>query len=1080
MLAAAGTTAAQERTGTIHGRVVDSSGGVLIGATVTLTDVLTGTRRELLTNDEGSYSAPKLPTGTYTVEAQLAGFKKFQRPNVVLGAGAVAEIDVTLTVGDSSETVEVTAAAPMVNTSSGAMRTSIDSVFVERIPLNGRDANALILLAPGITSGVKGYYAGNGVRETSNNFTLDGIDNSDIYQGSTSFSPPPDALKEFTVQTNYSSEYGRGGGIAVTAITRSGTNQLHASVYDYFRSENLNANTFDRNSRRLVKPDFKQHQWGFTVGGPARLPGLYDGRNKTFFFFGIQRLGSPGVPTLYRRGGLTAAELSGDFSQSAVIPTVSKTAEAQKNSPFAGMAGARITDLRPYLSQSALNWYKLFNLPTVEKSGTFFFEDRSYALHRPDYTLRMDHNISTKNNLSFSMFLRADRPALRQIDYAPVGFLQGNSQTNKHFTLGDVWTISPTLLNEVLVGYNRIIFNTEATTTVPYDQLGFAFNKASERQLVSVKNISPSLFNIAPGNFKGEWRDFYDFRDTISWNKGNHLLKAGVMVQWHNATQVLTQNFEYQFNGGILGNSAAEFLIGWPGSVSIAQEGQRAGRRNVSHAFIQDDWKVSPRLTLNLGLRWEPMRWGYLKGDNSLLFVPGVQSTHFPLLPVGTIWIAEPPSPSRSGREDEWNNFAPRLGVAYRLDGAGKSVVRAGWGIFYDSIPAVHETVDLNSEFPFIYSFGTDFQKGYPGKEGWLNPFAYEGVAIPNLALQPDPTKAALPNPRSRPGQYKPPISLGYVHQFNATFEREIKPGWTASAAYSGSRGVDLWGLDYWNVPVPRDSKDSWDRDNLDSRRPIRDYSVVDKSFPANNGKTSYNSFVLTMRASTSRLHLLSHYTYSRAYGNIDGVHSSKDAVGYGRSNPFNLDSDWALSVMDVPHRLVVASSYDLPMFGLRNNWAGKILGHWAVTPVLDIQNGRRVNALAPTNNTFSCQNCWARPDLTGQPIINANWRSDPNLVYVNAAAFKQPADGAYGNAPRNVVRWPYTKNLDLSLSKTFPLYGEKARFELKMDAFNLFNWVNFKPPDVVLPGKTPSTLGMYGAGFLAPRTLQVGGRIYF
>src|SRR5438876_2022950 len=327
---------AQERMARVYGVIRDNTGGVIPGATVVLVQTQTGLKTELITNEAGVYNAPKLVTGPYTLEVEQAGFKKYVRTGMVLVPGDVVEAGISLEVGARSDVVTVTEQAPLVNLTTGTSRTTFETELVDKLPLNARDARELVKLTPGSVVDYTNTVHVNGIDTYQNNFSLDGTTNRDPYGHTQVQAPTPDALKEFSVETNYSAEYGNGAGAAVLMTTKSGTNQLHGSVYDYFRAENLNANSFQRNYVGLGKGDFKRHQVGFTVGGPVYLPKLYNGKDKTFFFFSAQWLKVPSSPYLSRLGGLTAAELAGDFSQSAVIPTVSKSWADAPNSPFAG------------------------------------------------------------------------------------------------------------------------------------------------------------------------------------------------------------------------------------------------------------------------------------------------------------------------------------------------------------------------------------------------------------------------------------------------------------------------------------------------------------------------------------------------------------------------------------------------------------------------------------------------------------------------------------------------------------------------------------------------------------------------
>lgn len=1074
---------AQERSGHIYGQVTDASGGVLVGVTVVITDTLTGAERVIVTNSEGNYSAPRLQTGDYRVQVEFPGFKKFARAGVVLGAGAVAQINVQLETGNVAEVVEVVNNAPLINTTSGVVRTSVEQVFVDRLPLAGRDANDLMRIIPGVVRGVGGggsitdNYTANGSRDTSNNFTLDGTDNSDIWNSKSSRLPPPDALQEFNVSSNYSAEYGRGAGVAVIAMTKSGTNQLRGSVYDYFQADELNANSFQRNREGLEKGNLQQHQWGVTAGGPIVIPGAYDGRSKSFFFFNHQRLSTPATPYLWRRGGLTAAELAGDFSRSARLPVVSSAAAAQPNSPFRGMAGQTLTDLRPYLSPAALRWYQIHNLPIVATSGEQLTESRTQSLSQPEYTLRVDHRLSSDHNLSFSMFHRKNTPSPRLTNGAPEQFAGADQYTMQHYALSEVWTVSPSIVNEMLAGYSRI-WDTRVAEfgNVNYSDLGYPYPSMTPNQWVGItSNLSPSAFNIGAPNGKYEGRDVLDLRNTVSMNRGAHFMKTGVTAQIQNINTTNYANQEYAYNGGWLGNRAAEFLIGWPQSMGqLRSPFYRNARRNVFHAFFQDDWRVTRNLTLNLGLRYEPQIWAYLKNDQGLIFVPGATSQQ-PNFPSGVLLVTDPGSPSRAGRENDMNNLAPRLGAAYRLDDEGRSVIRAGWGLYYDVLPGGgggRDGIGVAAGFPFIHQYRTTFNRGYPGSpDAWLNIFAYDGIPIPDLTKPVDVSTAVF-NANTQYGVYIPDSEMGYSHQFNVTFERTFGRDWVGSAAYIGSRGVNLFGLAYWNVPVSRDANDSWNAENLASRRPIQDYRLQTRAYNPSNATSEYDGAQFTVRARKGAFNMSSHYTYSRTYADLDGVHALE------RSHPDDLDVDWARSLTDFPHRFVSTFSWDLPVFRNQNTLAGRVLGGWAATAVIQAQSGRLTNILAAQNNTFTCESCAVRPNTTGQPMTFEDWRKDPELLFINVDAFSQPADRTYGNLERNAIRGPYTKSVDFSLLKSFKIHGSKS-VDLRFDFFNLFNWTNFTLPSSISLGGNATDFSMRNfAG--GPRTMQIGARFAF
>ncbi len=665
LVAAATPMRAQERTARVYGLVTDASGLVVPGVNVVLTNTATGVTREAVSNAEGIYNAPKLEPGPYLLSAELPGFKKFVRRGINLLPGDTVEANIRLEIGEITDIVSVTEQAPMVERATGAFRSSLEAKIVEMLPLGARDAKFVLRLVPGTVRDHRGDYAILGIDGGRAAYSLDGTDAQDPWGSKLQMAPPPDTLKEFTVETNFSAEYGRAAGGAVLMTTKSGTNSLHGSAYDYFQSENLNANSFYNNALGKKRGELKQHQLGFTMGGPVCLPGLYDGRNRSFFFVGLQWLKVPATPYLWARGGLTAAELSGDFSQSKIVPTVSATASSTPGSPFAGMQGKKVTNLSSLLSPTAVRWYKTFNLPIVQNSGDRFYETKTQGRSQPQLTIRGDHTVRKMHALSFTMYLRDDTPELRHVDYAPETTTSATRTRNQHFTLADVWTIRPNMINDLRIGYQRFREGTAVNDAIrkldwsslgiPYPRLNAYMTIDYVGQSTTGSSFNPSFFNLR-GNVVStiRRRDIFDLRETLTFTHGRHFLKGGVTLQRHNFINTRLGNAEYYVNGSFLGNWAAEFLIGWPSRADLMEPYHQPVRRHIAHFFVQDDWKISPRLSANLGVRYEPALWGYRTDGRMLIFLPGAQSRYTNFLS-GVITTGDTGFVGKSGRNSDLN-----------------------------------------------------------------------------------------------------------------------------------------------------------------------------------------------------------------------------------------------------------------------------------------------------------------------------------------------------------------------------------------------------------------------------------------
>jgi hypothetical protein len=1073
-----------ETTGRIFGRVTDPAGLAIRDVEIAITNRQSNRLLKVVTNNEGVYGAPKLLLGSYTVSARYSGFKVSLMEGVTLESGSNAEINFRMEVGSVNDSISVVASPTIIDTATGAQVASINELLVTRLPNASRETGLLLRLIPGAVSaattggGLSPNVSVNGLRQTSNIYTLNGTDASDMFNGKSSRMPPLDAIGEFSVQTNYSAEFGRGSGVSVVATTRSGTNDLHGTIYNFFRNDNLNANTFLRNSTSVVRPEGKSNLGGVSIGGPVYIPKVYNGRNKTFFFFNHQRLISPAQPYTFQRGGLTAAELAGDFSASLVIPRVTPAAAAAPNTPFGGRSGQPATDLRSLISPASVRMYRALDLPIVERSGAFTFENASRQVSEPEYTFRADHALTANSTFSFFGYYRRQRPGMQFSGQAPLVSQFTEYFHTSNFSAAHTWVIRPSIVNDMRFGRNAID-QQRATRNdeVDYSIFGIPSARLAPFQTLDIRTLTPSQFSFRFTNHKWEDRHIWDYRDTLSIVRGNHFFKAGVLYQQHDLFQLNTIQNVFNFGGSWLGNQAAEWLIGWPQSMCCISQPQLAdSRKQVLQFFLQDDWKVTPRLSLNLGVRYEPQFWAYLKNGEGLLFTPFVQSTKYRNFPNGVLPIGDPALPNKSGIPHDLNNIAPRLGFAYRLDQAGKFVVRGGWGMFYDFLDsAVRDGGATNSLFPFRHSYEATYNLGYPGGDRWLNIFAYQNIPVPDFNKAVDPGSAFF-NPNTSFGYYAPNSKVGFTHQWNATLEHEFRRGWLWSLTYLGHRGVDLVSPEFWNYPVRTGAGDNWNAQNVAARRPIQEYRLQERLFWGDQGVSSYQAGRASLRARLSNLTLNATYTYSAAFANIDSTFDN----GAFRTRPDTLAFENARTYVDRPHNLQVNASYDLPGPRSSNLLVKLLLRDWSISPNFQVVSGAPVDLRAAQNNNYVCSSCSARPDwVSGQPAINPNWRRDPNLVYVNYAAFRQPEPGTFGNVARNIIRWPTRVLTDASVRKSFLFAEGRLRAEVSGEFFNLFNAVNFNAARSISLG-APLQATMRSSWTDPPREVQLGLRFVF
>jgi hypothetical protein len=714
-----------QTTGTILGRVVDQSGSAVPRASIQARNSGTGLVATAVSNEEGIYLAPALPPGTYELTVSAAGLKTYKQSGIQLEVDQNARVDAVLQVGPLSESIAVQADALSVDTQSTTLGATVDNRRMTSIPLNGRNVLSLAQLLPGVgvgdiettlvnaRSGPSMTISGN--RVTDNNLMLDGTSMVELMYNYGINLPNPDAVQEFRVLTNtYSAEYGRASGGVFLAVSKSGSNDVHGSSFEFLRNDNLNARNFFAPS----KPFLRQNQFGGSIGGPVILP-KYNGRNHTFIFGSYQGV-RVRQQTLMTSTPATAQENQGDFS--AALPKTIK--DPTNGLPFPG-------NLIPAnrLDSYSMNLAKIY-MPLPNQPDGKFIELRSMPTTGDQYVIKGDHIFSQADRLSMRLFQNREQADNTAGGNSPQ-MVGPSSNTSITAAINETHIFSPRLLNEFHVSFLRSVYVTEAEPH-PYNlsprDLGANYNLDGTAHVPPNLTVSGRFMATTTRPFR-EPENTYEYSEKLSWLHGRHAIKIGADLRR------LQHNTFVQYYGGIIridgsytGNAMADFVLGRPGefqNVSVSEDYSRAWQ---FQPFVQDDFKVSKRLTLNLGLRWElNTPWTNIQGANSVVR-PGHQSTLFPAAPPGLLFIRDPGVPDGL-YPTRMKHFAPRFGFTWDVRGDGRLSVRGAFGLFYVANGAVLSSISQQNCQPYVlavdivpYSISNPYGSG-------ADPFPF----IPNL-----------------------------------------------------------------------------------------------------------------------------------------------------------------------------------------------------------------------------------------------------------------------------------------------------------------------------------------------------------
>lgn len=1029
---------------TIFGTVSDASGSVVPGATITATHAQTALERVTASDANGNYTISQLPVGVYTVKAELSGFKTFLQERVQVQVDENRRVNVVMELGQLTESVTVAGETAQVDSRSGALREVVDSQRIVELPLNGRNPVQLQLLVAG-AGGRAGQGQAqnesvsiNGSRTNSNNYALDGADNHDPYFNTPSVFPSPDALEEFSLQTSsYGAEKGRNAGALMNAVTKSGTNEFHGTVFEFLRHEALNARNFFSDT----VPPFERHQFGGTAGGPLR-------RDRTFFFVSYQRTTQESAPGSVTATVPTDAQRGGDFSASAT----------QLRDPRGGVFPGNV--IPPGRLHPASQRFLEAFVPRPNRPGGLLTFASQETLKDDQMIVKADHHLSSSNRLSGRLLYNFNDRA-EATGNLP-GFFAAIEYSNWSFVLNDLHIFSPRFTNALTFSYNDI--DRRQLSIVPGDQTWSDFGAGFTRTFTA--SAPAGMHTQVDGYFNAfsrfplnHFRKNIQISDTVTLNLGSHLLKFGGDVR--RPILDLQEFFRgdpfVRFRATFTGNAAADFLLGRPSVVEQIAEDSNRPRTTEYALFLQDDWTVSPRLTLNLGVRWDPYLPFVDETDRFSQVRLGQQSTIFPSAPEGVVFPGDPGVP-RSIIEKKLSNVGPRLGFAWDPFGTNRTSVRGGYGVFYSQIrQQAHNQISTNQPFSLKLTINNP-----PG--GIDNPYQATGNPFPFVPPQTADERSTYRflTPMAMT-QWDPNFRNAIVQQWNLNVQQQLFGTSIATIAYVGSRGDHLFMTNELNPAIFGAPGRT-----LDERRPMFPIfaSVTNQSSDA---RSAYHALQLSLNKRFSRgFSILGSYTWSKLLDNASGD-------GEGPPNPFDLDANWGLSDLDLDHRFVTSFIWQLPDLAGRTGWVRHVLGGWQTNAIVTLESGSPFSIVSGRDNSQSGVNR-DRADLVGNPGLDTG-RSRGELVarYFNTEAFTVNAPGTFGNSGRNIVRGPGFAGVDFGLVKNARLMrGHVVQF--RTEVFNLLNRVNLANP--VNNASAPNFGQIISAG--SPRVIQLAVKYSF
>jgi hypothetical protein len=1062
---------AQQITGSIRGTVLDATGAVVRDALVTATQVETRLTRTAVTNHDGSYILLELPVGHYRLVVEGKGFQKYVQEGITLNVNETASVPVHLTVGAETQKIQVMADAQVIQGTVTSLGKAVLQQELLDLPLDGRNFSQLGLLQPGVVPLTPGLqeaggslregqaYAVNGQRPESNNFLIDGASNFNGVDGGFVMKPPVDAISEFRILTHSANaEFGHSTGSTTNIITRSGSNAIHGALWEFLRNDAFDATNF---FARSVEP-LKQNQFGASIGGPIR-------KDKTFFFGYYEgfrnrqgKTQQTTVPSLAERGGDFSAMCPADgpigVDPAGICNDFNKNPDHfdpghQLFNFFTGEAYPhnQLTDFSPFeATQSVLPFF-----PEPNDGINTFTSTQTLRQDENQFGIRLDHYLSPNDSLNFR-YLFSDGTRFDPLSTSGAsvpGFPVGEDHRAQNFVAQETHTFSPSMIGVFRFSFlrNKFLFDEHINHTTP-GSLHFGYDPSLEAA------VGPPFIQVNGYTTVGDpitgprntYQNSFDYSAALTWIHGRHELKFGGGYQRTqiNVLQGIATNGFFVFDSFPIDNPFASFLFGQP--VFFLQgrgDFSRGIRGNAMHAYAQDTYHVSSRLTLNLGLRYElPFPYTEIHNRQSL-WEPGVQSKVMPNAPAGLLYPGDPGVPA--GLIPTFNKgFAPRVGIAWDPTGTAKWLITSSYGIFYE---------------PYYTGQGGPLQSPISAP-----PFLQTAqLSIPNFA---DPFGPGGPPP---PGTFVTPMTnltlapnlpLPYAQDWDLNIQRSFGNDLLVELGYVGTKGTKLPRFVEGNPTqfVPGQSTEK----NVDQRRihsgcvlgdPESDCVYASTGLITGNTNSSYNALEASARKRFSHgVSFLASYTFSKSIDYVSSFNMTGSAAlpvaGENdlAQNPSDLAAERGRSLFDARHRFVLSYQWSLPFWQTPHTWYQHALGNWQVNGIFTAMSGTPFTVF--DSDDYSLQG--GAPEISGFTANRPNLVGNPNsgpktpAEWFNTSAFAKVTDpGTFGTAGRNIVQGPGYTNWDFSALKNIKV-TESKQFQFRAEFFNVLNHTNFRLPD--------------------------------